>query len=99
MRQPDAAISVASDGSSEPARPNSSRTQARSSLVSTVKRSDSREGLDPNDPDAGGWHLLKSNLVRDWAGREEVSLADLEPLLGLDPTAERTGDQLSLFSG
>ena len=53
-----------------------------------------REGLD-----AGGWHLLKANHVRDWAAREQVELADLEPLLGLDPAVERTGDQLSLFTG
>jgi hypothetical protein len=53
-----------------------------------------REGLD-----AGGWHLVKANHVRDWAAREQVELADLEPLLGLDPAVERTGDQLSLFSG
>ena len=53
-----------------------------------------REGLD-----AGGWHLVKANHVRDWAAREQVELADLEPLLGLDPAVERTGDQLSLFTG
>ena len=49
-----------------------------------------REGLE-----AGGWHLVKANHVRDWAAREQVELADLEPLLGLDPAVERTGDQLS----
>ena len=53
-----------------------------------------REGLD-----AGGWHLVKANHVRDWAAREQVELADLEPLLGLDPAVERTGDQMSLFTG
>ncbi len=53
-----------------------------------------RSGLD-----AGGWHLLKANHLLDWAARERVSLADMEPLLGLDPPAERTGDQMSLFSG
>jgi hypothetical protein len=53
-----------------------------------------RRGLD-----AGGWHLVKANHVRDWAAREDVSLADLEPMLGLDPDIERTGDQLSLFGG
>ena len=53
-----------------------------------------REGLE-----TGGWHLVKANHVRDWAGREQVELADLEPLLGLDPAVERTGDQLSLFGG
>jgi hypothetical protein len=53
-----------------------------------------REGLD-----AGGWHLVKANHVRDWAAREQVELADLEPLIGLDPAVERTGDQMSLFTG
>jgi hypothetical protein len=47
----------------------------------------------------GDWHLLKANHLRDWAGREEVALADLEVLIGLDPSIERTGDQLALFGG
>jgi len=46
-----------------------------------------------------GWHLLKANHLRAWASREHVSLSDLEPLLGLDPAIERTGDQLALFGG
>jgi hypothetical protein len=49
--------------------------------------------------EAGGWHLLKADHLRDWAKRETVDLADLEPMLGLDPAIERTGDQLSLFGG
>ncbi len=53
-----------------------------------------REGME-----AGDWHLVKANHVRDWAGRDQVGLADLEPLLGLDPPIERTGDQLPLFNG
>jgi hypothetical protein len=53
-----------------------------------------REGIE-----AGGWHLIKANHVLDWAARAQVALADLEPLLGLDPAVERTGDQLSLFGG
>ncbi len=53
-----------------------------------------RDGLE-----AGGWHLVKANHVRDWAAREQVELADLEPLLGLDPAIERTGDQMALFNG
>jgi hypothetical protein len=53
-----------------------------------------REGLDE-----GGWHLVKANHLREWASHEAVSLDDLEPLLGLDPAVERTGDQLSLFGG
>ena len=42
---------------------------------------------------------MKANHLREWASRDQVSLADLEPLLGLDPAVERTGDQLSLFGG
>jgi hypothetical protein len=53
-----------------------------------------REGME-----TGGWHIVKANHVRDWAARDEVELADLEPLLGLDPAVERTGDQMSLFGG
>lgn len=45
----------------------------------------------------GPWSILKANLLRAWASREEPSLADLEPFLGLDPIAERTGEQLPLF--
>ena len=45
------------------------------------------------------WHILKSNHLRDWAGRDEIALADLELMLGLDPSIERTGDQLALFGG
>ena len=53
-----------------------------------------RDGLE-----RGAWHLVKANHVREWAAREQVSLADMEPILGLDPAIERTGDQMSLFSG
>ena len=53
-----------------------------------------RDGLEQ-----GGWHLVKANHLREWSSRDEVSLGDLEPLLGLDPAVERTGDQLSLFGG
>ncbi len=49
--------------------------------------------------EAGGWHLLKANHLRDWARHDAVELADLEALLGLDPAVERTGDQLPLFTG
>lgn len=47
----------------------------------------------------GGWHVLKANHLRDLADRDNVQLADLEPLLGLDPAVERTGDQMALFGG
>ena len=47
--------------------------------------------------EAGSWHLIKANHLRDWARRDEPTLADLEPLLGLDPDVERTGDQMALF--
>jgi hypothetical protein len=45
----------------------------------------------------GGWHFLKSSHLRAWAARDEPHLDDLEPLLGLDPRIERTGEQLDLF--
>ncbi len=44
-----------------------------------------------------GWHILKASHLREWSTRDEVTLADLEPLLGLDPAIERTGDQMALF--
>jgi hypothetical protein len=47
--------------------------------------------------DDGGWHLLKASHLRTWASRERPTLDDLEPLLGLDPRIERTGEQLDLF--
>ena len=47
--------------------------------------------------DAGGWHLLKASHLRTWASHERPTFDDLEPLLGLDPRVERTGEQLDLF--
>jgi hypothetical protein len=58
-----------------------------------------RSPLLRSELEAGGWHLLKANHLRDWSDREGVELADLEALLGLDPAVERTGDQLALFGG
>ena len=51
------------------------------------------------DLEAGDWHIVKANHLRDWASHEEVALADMEGILGLDPAIERTGDQLALFGG
>ena len=45
----------------------------------------------------GNWHILKTDHVRRLVGREDVSLDDLAPLLGLDPEIERRGEQLSFF--
>jgi hypothetical protein len=47
--------------------------------------------------DDGPWHILKSNHLRSFLEREELDLAALEPLIGLDPLVERTGEQLPLF--
>ena len=46
------------------------------------------------------WHLLKANHLRD-VGRDasEVGLADLEPLLGLDPARRADAATSSLFGG
>jgi hypothetical protein len=45
------------------------------------------------------WHIIKWNHLRTFLDRDEVSLDALEPFLGLDPLAERSGEQLDLFSG
>jgi hypothetical protein len=47
--------------------------------------------------ESGNWHIIKSNHLRAWAAREDSTVADLEPYLGLDPLAERTSEQLPLF--
>ncbi len=47
--------------------------------------------------ESGNWHFLKSNHLRAWAAREDSSVADLEPYLGLDPLVERTSEQMPLF--
>jgi hypothetical protein len=45
------------------------------------------------------WHILKANQLRAWVARDGSTLNDLEPYLGLDPTVERTGEQMPLFGG
>ena len=47
--------------------------------------------------DDQNWHILKSNHLRRLHGRETADLADLAPLLGLDPEIEREAEQLPLF--
>jgi hypothetical protein len=47
--------------------------------------------------DRDNWHVLKWNHLRSFLGRDEPSLDALEPYLGLDPVAERSGEQLGLF--
>ena len=49
--------------------------------------------------DEGPWHILKSSHLRTFLARDELDLDGLEPLLGLDPLVERTGEQLPLFEG
>jgi hypothetical protein len=52
--------------------------------------------------DEGGWHVIKSDHLKTFLARDELSLDALEPLLGLDPPVERAGDpteQLPLFGG
>ncbi|MEJ7748176.1 MAG: hypothetical protein WKF56_02670, partial [Candidatus Limnocylindrales bacterium] len=48
--------------------------------------------------DDGAWHILKWNHLRRFLSADTLDLADLEPLLGLDPLVERTGQQLPLFA-
>ncbi len=45
----------------------------------------------------GGWHVLKWDHLRTFVEADRPDLAALEPLLGLDPIAEQTDEQLLLF--
>jgi hypothetical protein len=44
------------------------------------------------------WHVLKWNHLRTFLAGDPLALDALEPLLGLDPVVERTGEQLPLFA-
>jgi hypothetical protein len=58
-----------------------------------------RSPLLRNAIELGGFHIIKSHLLRGWLAAEHPDLADLEPLIGLDPVAERSGEQMPLFEG
>ncbi|HEY7735242.1 MAG TPA: hypothetical protein VH813_00460 [Candidatus Limnocylindrales bacterium] len=45
----------------------------------------------------GNWHLLKWNHLSSWLAADRPDLSELESLLGLDPVAERSGEQIPLF--
>ena len=49
--------------------------------------------------DSGTWHIIKSDHLRAFLARDPLDLADLEPYLGLDPSMERSGEQMPLFGG
>ena len=49
--------------------------------------------------EAGSWHILKSVHLRRFLAADVPDLADLEPLLGLDPAIERSSEQLPMFGG
>jgi hypothetical protein len=49
--------------------------------------------------DAGTWHIIKSNHLRTFLARDPLDLDDLEPYLGLDPSVERSAEQMALFGG
>jgi hypothetical protein len=46
----------------------------------------------------GNWHIIKSEHLRALAERDDFSLGDLEPYLGLDPPIEGHAEQMALFS-
>jgi hypothetical protein len=48
--------------------------------------------------EAANWHIIKSSHVRTLAEQDRVTLDDLEPLVGLDPAADRGAEQIPLFS-
>jgi hypothetical protein len=44
-----------------------------------------------------GWQFIRDLDLRDLASKEEVTLADLDSLIGLDPLASQDRTQLSLI--
>ena len=73
-----------------------------SELVMPVLLSGQMHGtvfLDKAALDDGGWHILKWDHLRTFLASERPDLAALEPLLGLDPVVERSGEQMPLFDG
>ena len=49
--------------------------------------------------DTGTWHIIKAVHLHSFLARDPLDLADLEPYLGLDPTVERSSEQMPLFGG
>ena len=47
----------------------------------------------------GKFHIIKSDHLRRFLAPEHPDLNDLEPLVGLDPMIERSGEQMPLFGG
>jgi hypothetical protein len=47
--------------------------------------------------DEGGWNVIKWDHLRTFLAGDPPDLAALEPLLGLDPVADRGGEQMPLF--
>ncbi len=47
----------------------------------------------------GNFHIIKSDHLRRFLAPEHPDLDDLEPLVGLDPMIERSGEQMPLFGG
>jgi hypothetical protein len=47
--------------------------------------------------DEQNWHIFKSNNLRRLVARENASLDQMAPMLGLDPEVEREAEQLPLF--
>ncbi|MGH2467037.1 MAG: hypothetical protein ACRDGL_04830, partial [Candidatus Limnocylindrales bacterium] len=47
--------------------------------------------------EAGNWHILKADHLRELVELEGADLARFEPYLGLDPDIERQGEQIPLF--
>jgi hypothetical protein len=47
--------------------------------------------------DDGNWHVIKSNHLQTFLAQDALDLDGLEPYLGLDPSIERSGEQMALF--
>ncbi|MEX1172250.1 MAG: hypothetical protein WEG56_06525 [Chloroflexota bacterium] len=49
--------------------------------------------------EAGDWHVIKWPHLQSFLAAERPDLDALEPLIGLDPVVERSGEQMPLFDG
>jgi hypothetical protein len=47
--------------------------------------------------ESSNWHFVLWPYLRAWLDRSPLTLADLEPYLGLEPAVERRAEQMNLF--
>ena len=47
--------------------------------------------------EASNWHFILWPYLRAWLDREPLTIAGIEPYLGLEPAVERRAEQMNLF--